>query len=102
MNRHAGLSVNHVSRLNHVVLHVAANAVLRTEQRNQFNVRMLVEQIGCMAKIMIDRGLIAYQTDAGAAQQIYLFSEQPFDSSSDRLRVYRSALALNRRASNHR
>jgi hypothetical protein len=51
----------------HVVLNVAADSVLWTKERRQLDLGVLVKQIGCMAETMVDRCLIADQSDACAA-----------------------------------
>jgi hypothetical protein len=53
-------------RLNHVVLYVATNAVLRTKECAKIDVGMFVKEIGSMLVAVVDRGLIANETDARA------------------------------------
>jgi hypothetical protein len=44
--------------------------MLRPEERLQFDIRMLMKEIGDVAKPMIDGGLIADQTDVSVAQDL--------------------------------
>jgi hypothetical protein len=56
-----------MTSFDHVVLDVAANSVLWTEECAQVDVRVVVQQVRSMAVGMIDGSLIADQTNAGAA-----------------------------------
>jgi hypothetical protein len=47
--------------LDHVVLYVAAYAVLRSEQSGQVYRWVFVKKVGNMAQVMSDGGLITYQ-----------------------------------------
>jgi hypothetical protein len=61
-------------RLDHVVLNVAANAVLRAKERCQIDIGVLMENIRCMPeRFRQHRGLIANQTDTPAANEINFF-----------------------------
>jgi hypothetical protein len=64
MNGQAGFAIDAVAGLDHVVLDVAAYSVLRTKQRCQLNVSMLVQQVGGVTKSVIDRRLITNQPNA--------------------------------------
>src|SRR5712692_7168776 len=48
-----------------------------------------MKNVGNMSKAVIDRGLIANQTNARSAQQVNLFGEQSFDAQFDRLLILR-------------
>jgi hypothetical protein len=69
MDRQAGFAIDTVCRLDHVVLHVAANAVLWTKERNQVDVGMLVQKISGVMKTVIDGSLVADESDACAFEQ---------------------------------
>jgi hypothetical protein len=62
------LSVSAVPGLDHVVLHITPDSVLRTKQGAQFDVRMLVQEIRGVSIRMIDRRLIANQPNTCASQ----------------------------------
>src|SRR2546425_752213 len=54
INWNVSLTIDSVRCLDHVVLHVAANSVLWSEQSREVNSRMIVKQIGSVTKRMID------------------------------------------------
>ena len=83
IDRQSSLSIGRVRCLNHVVLNIAANSMLRAEQRGQVDVWMFVKQVGRMTKTMIDRGLVTHQGNPPAANQIELFIKQPLDPKFD-------------------
>jgi hypothetical protein len=56
--------VNCVRRLDHIILHVAAYSVLRTEERRQTDSLPLMKKIRNVLEIMIHRCLIADESDA--------------------------------------
>jgi len=55
-------------RFDHVVLHVAADSVLWTEERTQIDIRMVVQQVRSVTIRVIDGRLITDQTDTRATQ----------------------------------
>ena len=69
MDWQTGFTIDAVAGFDHVVLHVAANAVLWTKQRAQIDVWMIVKKIGGVMKVVIDGCLIADQPGASAFQQ---------------------------------
>jgi hypothetical protein len=73
MDWQASLSIDTVSGLDHVVLNVATNSVLRTKQRFQLNAIMLMQQIRSVVKPVIDRCLIADQSNARTANPRTVF-----------------------------
>jgi hypothetical protein len=54
MNGQTGFAIDAVACFDHVVLHVAANTVLRTEQRAQIDPRVTVQQVRGVTIRMID------------------------------------------------
>ena len=72
-------------RLDHIVLHVTPYAVLRTKERREIDVRMLVKQIRDVPKTVIDRRLITNQTDPRAPHEINSILEKLFNSQGDGL-----------------
>src|SRR6185369_7607911 len=54
MDGQAGLSIDTVPGLDHVVLNVATYSVLRTKQRAHVNPRMLMQKIRSMAIAVVD------------------------------------------------
>ena len=70
-------------RFDHVVLDVTADTVLRAKESCEIYVHMLVKQVGDVAKIVIDRGLIRDETDARAFQHFDLIVQQVFDSENN-------------------
>src|SRR4030095_10524124 len=87
INRHAGFAIHGVICLDHIVLDIATNSVLRTKQSLQINIGMFVEEIGCMLIAMTDRGLIANQPDTRSFYQIGLSFKQFLKSKSDVMSV---------------
>ena len=65
-----GRAVRGVSGLDHVVLHVAPDAVLGPEERGEADVGMGVHEIGRVPKRMVDGGLVADEADALSAEQV--------------------------------
>jgi hypothetical protein len=68
MDWESGLAIEAVTGLDHVVLHVTPNAVLRTEQRAQIDIRMVMQQVSRVTIRVIDRCLIADQTNTRATK----------------------------------
>jgi hypothetical protein len=52
--------------LDHVVLNVAPDAVLRAEQGPQIYQRMVIKEVGCMLELVIYRCLVAHKTNTSA------------------------------------
>ena len=75
-DRHVAARILRVRRLDHVVLQVRAEAVLRTEDRGERPVRRGGEPIDDMAEVTVDRGGIGEHADAQAVQARR--GEQPF------------------------
>ena len=73
MDRQTGLAIDAVTGLDHVVLDVATYSVLWAKQRSQSNVSMLVQQVRSVAIPVIDRRLIADQSDTRASQGRIVF-----------------------------
>jgi len=61
-----------VPGFDHVVLNITAYPVLRTKQRTQINLFMFVKKIGGMAKLVVNRSLIANESNTGVDQQVDL------------------------------
>jgi hypothetical protein len=59
-----------VTGFDHVVLNVASYTVLRTKQGAKVNRSMLVKEIGGVTKLMVNRSLIANQTNPHVGDQI--------------------------------
>jgi hypothetical protein len=73
-----------VRGLDHVVLNVAANAVLRAEKCSEVYVRMFVKDICGMPKSIRQNGrLVAYKADTLTSDNAELFVEEGFYSESD-------------------
>ena len=53
MHRQSGIAIHAVRRLDHVVLSVAADSVLRSEERGQLKLRMVVQLIRRMLKAVV-------------------------------------------------
>src|SRR5882724_4437981 len=70
-----GFSVRRMRRLDHIVLDVATNAVLWSEQGGDIDFGVLVKEVGCMAKAVINRSLIADESDAIPPEQVNPVSE---------------------------
>jgi hypothetical protein len=69
--------------LDHVVLHIAANTVLRAEQGCEVYFRVLEKDIGCVTKIGQDRSLIAHKPDALAGKSGDAVLEKDLDPWSN-------------------
>jgi hypothetical protein len=70
-------------RLDHVVLNIAANAMLRTKKRCQIDIGMLVENIRDMPECFRQHGcLIANKADAQATKRRDLFGKEYFDAQA--------------------
>src|SRR5688500_7248348 len=80
MDGQAGNAIDGMRRLDHVVLHVATNSMLRTEQGREVYFGMSKEQIRCVSKVVIHRCLIANYADPRAAQHAGLRCKQTFKS----------------------
>jgi hypothetical protein len=70
-------------RFDHIVLHVTPDSMLRPKQGCQVYFRMLVEQIGGVAKSMIDRSLITNEANARVSQDARFLVEQSFEAEFD-------------------
>jgi hypothetical protein len=70
-------------RLDHVVLYVASYSVLRSKQRGELDVGVLVKEIGDVTQIVVDGRLITNQTNARAAQEIGPVSKKLFYAKYD-------------------
>ena len=66
---HAQNAIEAVTSLDHVVLNIAANSMLRTKQRTQVDLRMMMQKIGSVLIAVIDRCLIADQSHSRATYQ---------------------------------
>jgi hypothetical protein len=53
MNGNPRLAVNTVLRLNHIVLNVSANSMLRSEECPQIKLRMLMQKVGGVLVVMV-------------------------------------------------
>jgi hypothetical protein len=73
VDRQAGLAIDTMAGLDHVVLDVATYSVLRAEQRSQLNVSMFVQQVRCMMKTVIDRRLVADQPNTRTSNSRRIF-----------------------------
>src|SRR5687768_8503953 len=71
-----------VRRLDHVVLHVRPKSVLRTEERRDLHAAIGEQQIDNVLQAMVDRGRVADETDAFAAQRPRF--DEPSGAESDR------------------
>jgi len=70
-----------MGRLDHVVLNVAANTVLRAKKRSQFEIVIVREYIRRVPKgFRKDRGLITYEADTQTADDIDPFLKQAFNT----------------------
>src|SRR4051794_17770985 len=67
-------------RLDHVVLHIAAYAVLGTKERSEFKSRLLPKHVRYMSKVRHNGCLVTHETDAAAADKVLLFVEQAFNA----------------------
>ena len=82
VHRHAPLRVLRVRRLDHVLLQVGAEAVLRAEQRRQRPVARR-EAIGGVDDAAVDRGRVADEADALAGDELAIGAvEQPFEAEA--------------------
>ena len=79
----ARLPVHAVRGLDHVVLHVAADAVLGPEEGRQADLRVGMDEVGGVAQGMVDRRLVADEPDPRIAQQVEPLVEQPLESEHD-------------------
>src|SRR5215212_3211345 len=59
MDRQSRLSIDTVSALDHVVLHVAADSMLRSKQGAQLDTLVQVQKVRSVMKRMVDRCLVA-------------------------------------------
>jgi hypothetical protein len=69
-DRHAVLRIGEVGRLDHVVLLVAAQPVLRPEGRGEADVAGGGERVERMHELARDRGRVGDQTDAPAGEAL--------------------------------
>ena len=84
-HRHLAQAVLAVRGLDHVVLQVRAEAMLRPEERRQRDVRIRMQPIGGVRQAAVDRGRVADQTDAAAGNQTSIDGEQAIDAGCDDL-----------------
>src|SRR5499426_4179899 len=68
---------------NHVVLRLAANSVLRSEEGRQINVGATMKQVCGMPEIVIYGGRVANQSDARSADEREFFRQQNLQSERD-------------------
>jgi hypothetical protein len=54
MDRQSRFAIDAVACFDHVVLHVAANSVLWSEERTEIDIRMVVQQISSVTIRVID------------------------------------------------
>jgi hypothetical protein len=71
-----------VPGLDHVVLHIAADTVLRTEESRQLNVVSLRKYVGDVPKVGQYRSLIADECDSLSADEVKFLVEYNFDTWS--------------------
>jgi hypothetical protein len=73
MDSQTSFTIHGVLSLDHVVLDIAPDPVLRPKQGSEIHLPVLVQNIGRVTQAMVNRRLITYQTHSGAAQQAYSF-----------------------------
>ncbi|MCE2472980.1 MAG: hypothetical protein J4G18_14040 [Anaerolineae bacterium] len=61
-------------------LRIAADAVLRTEERDQIDIAMLMQQFDAAAQMAVDAAGASDQSDALAGDQIQLRIQQDFQT----------------------
>ena len=79
IDRHAPPRVTRVRRLDHVVLEVGAEAVLRPEERRDFHVRVIAEAIRRVSQAAVDRRRVADDADAAAGDEGVVGLKQAID-----------------------
>src|SRR5215468_8746236 len=83
MNHNASARIAEALPLDHVVLRLAANSVLRSEKGRQIDVGMAVKQVGGVPEIVIYRSRVANQPDTRSANERESFRQQNLQSERD-------------------
>jgi hypothetical protein len=89
INRNVRVSIDGVGRLDHVVLNVAANSVLRSEERSEIDLRMIEEEIGGVMEAVIDGSLVTDESHARAVEDVAALVEQALQAKFDSMSAVR-------------
>ena len=84
-DRDLAAAVAAVRRLDHVVLQVRAEPVLRSEERRQRDLGILKEPIRGVLELRVDRGWVAHEADALARDEPAIERQESIDPGCDGL-----------------
>ena len=82
---HTPAAIRGVRRLDHVVLEIRPEAMLRPEERRERHVGVVVQPVGAVGQPRIHRRRIAHESDAPARNQPAVDAQQTLDSWRDDL-----------------